>query len=416
MNLKKRFSAGIMKMEDRLKEIILSLTNRCNLRCAMCQIPERGPAPEMSTAQVRALIADAAALCPGSIVFSGGEPLLREDLFTLIAFANQHKINTCLTSNGILIDDDVAGKLACAGMGVVNISVEGPPEVHDALRGRGTFEKARAAIENLSRHKIETTIANMVCRQNYKFMPYIMELARATGVTTVKFQPFSGIFLKDKNRAADFFIPAQELPDIERCVEAAIQLADKYKIAVNPPDYLRSLSRYLCGQRPKAAARAQRASHASHGCGALLSSCSVAADGNVYPCWVLADKALGNVTTRRLTQIWDSKDHDRLRRRIALKGCPGCLMSCYDGHLGKDPLRRTFTIEARRFRTPKFYKKLYFRLYQRGRYVARKIVRRLCEGAAKRPGTSQEDATVALRAIREAKRELRENMGKFKNG
>ena len=89
-------------MDDRLKEIIISVTNRCNLRCAMCQIPDSDDSGEMNTRQLEALILDAISLCPRSIVFSGGEPLLRKDIFDMIALVNQNRINTCLTSNGTI--------------------------------------------------------------------------------------------------------------------------------------------------------------------------------------------------------------------------------------------------------------------------------------------------------------------------
>src|SRR5512135_3068163 len=134
--------------ELRAKEIIFSLTNRCNLRCAMCQIPA-GPQKELSTDEAKRLISDASLLHPQSFVFSGGEPLLRDDIFDLIAFATRLKSNTCLTSNGTLINEKIAGKLSDAGIGVVNISIDGREDIHDSLRGKGNFKKALRGIECL---------------------------------------------------------------------------------------------------------------------------------------------------------------------------------------------------------------------------------------------------------------------------
>ncbi len=118
----------MIKIDDKLNEVIISVTNRCNLRCRMCQIPLQSNG-EMATEELKEIIRDAAGLNPNSIVFSGGEPLLRKDIFELISFVNQRKINTCLTSNGTLIDNEVARNLASSGIGVVNISIEGPENI-----------------------------------------------------------------------------------------------------------------------------------------------------------------------------------------------------------------------------------------------------------------------------------------------
>jgi len=164
-------------MSDKLKEIIVSVTNRCNLRCRMCQIPQMHNNEEMRTEQLKALIKDSAKLYPESIVFSGGEPLLRGDLFELITLANQCKINTCLTSNGTLLNDDIAKKLASCGIGVVNISIEGPEDIHDSLRGKGSFAKAVNALECLSRHKIEDDYCyNCMPARIIKFYLMLMDL------------------------------------------------------------------------------------------------------------------------------------------------------------------------------------------------------------------------------------------------
>ena len=103
-------------MSVKLHEIILSLTNRCNLRCTMCQIPENGNEEELGTEDVKTLIRDSLKLQPQGIVFSGGEPLLRNDIFELIAFAHSHEIKTCLTSNGTLIDERAARRLSGASL------------------------------------------------------------------------------------------------------------------------------------------------------------------------------------------------------------------------------------------------------------------------------------------------------------
>ena len=316
----------MIKYRRKLREIILSLTNRCNLRCAMCQIPENKNGQELTTDEVKALIKDALTLTPHSIVFSGGEPLLRKDIFELISFVSQHNVRSCLTSNGTLLDEETANKLAEAGVNVVNISIEGPEDVHDSLRGKGNYQRALEALKNLSRYKIETTLATLVCRQNYAFLPHVMALAHQWKILTVKFQPFSEIFLIDSEKQKDFFISADAFEDVKRSMEEVIVLSKEYKIATNPGDYLRRLPFYLCGFREKLRRK---------GCSALWTSCPISATGEVYLCWVLSDKILGNIRDTQLSKIWNSGAHHRLRQQISRQGCVGCLMSCYDHHFEK---------------------------------------------------------------------------------
>ncbi len=352
-------------MEHRLNEVILSITNRCNLRCAMCQIPGSGNNEELSAQEMQCLIADAVRLCPRSIVFSGGEPLLREDIFDLIASVSRSRINTCLASNGTLLTDEVAHKLSLAGIGVVNISIEGDEQTHDSLRGKGSFVKAVDALRNLSRYKIETTIASIVSRQNYAALPRVIELAHQFGVTTVKFQPFSDIFIKDKAIRSGFFAPKELREDIERSMAEVERLAKEYRIMTNPSEYLQNIPSYLCGEA--------RINAEQKGCSAIFSSCPVSAGGDVYPCWVLSNRVIGNVKGKRLSAIWGSPKHDQLRREIVTKGCGGCMMSCYDQNFGKPEFDRLIALKAQKLGTWSFYKRMYYRVYQNAKYVLGKI-------------------------------------------
>lgn len=387
-------------MEDRLKEIIISITNRCNLRCIMCQIPQSGNNEEMTTEEVKGLITDARSLNPNSIVFSGGEPLLREDIFDLIAFANKRMINTCLTSNGTLINDDVAKRLNICGIGVVNISIEGPEDIHDSIRGKGSFKKATAALEHLSKYNIETTIATVVSRNNYKFLPYVMELAHRFRINTVKFQPFSEIFLLDKEQKSKFITTPDILEEIRRSMESVIVLSKKYRIATNPDNYLYSIPAYLCGLLRE---------HRQDSCPAIWTSCPISAEGDVHLCWVLSNRVLGNATKERLSTIWNSHEHNLMRERAMKDGCPGCLMSCYDYNFGKYNLQETIALKAKKLKRSKFYKRQYYRVYQYLRYISGKIINRAA-ALSNLSGDSTQEIKEALKEIGMAKDTLKNKL------
>ncbi|MFA6217644.1 MAG: radical SAM protein [Candidatus Omnitrophota bacterium] len=386
-------------MEPRLSEVIISITNRCNLQCAMCQIPLRA-APEMTTPELKGLIEDIVDLHPRSIVFSGGEPLMRPDIGELIAFANQRKVNTCLTSNGTMITDQTAAMLASSGVGVVNVSIEGGQEIHDALRGRGNYKKAVDALENLRRHKIETTIATMVCNLNFGSLSEVMELAARFGVTTVKFQPFSDIFLKDKADAGRFFCGEKTIDDIRGNIEKVIELSRKYRISTNPPAYLRNIPEYLTGMS-KYSTNVQ--------CPALWTSCPISSEGDVHLCWVLSEIVIGNCKSKKITEIWGSVAHDRLRKSVLKDKCSGCLMSCYDTQYGTNSIPELIALKARKIKQPQFYKRQYFRAYQYAQYLFKKVFNTLLR--LNNPLKKNKKAvSLVLDEIRAAKDFLRKQM------
>lgn len=323
-----------------LKEVIISITNRCNIKCRMCDIPIE-KTEELATYQWKNVIKDASSIGAQTIVFSGGEPLLREDIFDLITSVKNNSMNACITSNGYFIDNEIASRLYQSGVGVVNISIEGPPKIHDYLRGRGTFDKAISALENLRKHKIETTIATMVSRYNYKYLNYIVEVGRRYGVTTIKFQPFSKIFLDNGDREGEFLISNKEIKDIKQVVVGVVRLCSNYGIATNPSSYLEMIPFYLSKQYP----------NKKIACEALWDSCPINARGEVYPCWVLTqkDKLIGDIKSEDISAIWYSQRRNTIIEKIKNEGCPGCILSCYDRNFGEDTLERKIVINLKRF-------------------------------------------------------------------
>ncbi len=324
---------------NRPREVIISITNRCNLKCRMCDIPSNR-VEELSTSHWKQVIKDAASSGANAIVFSGGEPLLREDIFELITFTKNNSMGACLTSNGSLIQDDIARKLKQCGIDVVNISVEGPKRIHDYLRGRGMFNRATGALEILMKHKVEATVAATVSRYNYKYLPYVMEVAHLCGATTVKFQPFSGIFLSNSDRGEDFLISDREIKKLEKIINNIIELSRNYAISTNPGGYLATIPFYL----------AKKHIDISKGCAALENSCPINCNGDIYPCWVLTgkDNLLGNVREDTFLQIWGSKKHKAIIEKIKTDGCIGCMMSCYDDNFGKEPIKKRIVMSVKR--------------------------------------------------------------------
>ncbi len=120
-----------------------SLTSRCNLSCKMCSIAGRQPEEEeLSTSCVKGLIEQAAAWGVKEVLFTGGEPFLRGDIYELCSCVARNRMRSIITTNGTLLDRDACRRLAASGVGHVHFSLDGLEKTHDFLRGKGTFASA----------------------------------------------------------------------------------------------------------------------------------------------------------------------------------------------------------------------------------------------------------------------------------
>ncbi len=137
--------------------VIMDITTRCNLYCYSSSSSKgfRGP----STFSILKFIDDLKTAGGTSIIFSGGEPLLREDIYDLIEYASERGLDVKISTNGTLIDEDTVKKLVKAGLRKVLVSLDGlRPETHEAIRGKGTFEKVLKAIKLLKKAKMGVVV------------------------------------------------------------------------------------------------------------------------------------------------------------------------------------------------------------------------------------------------------------------
>jgi radical SAM protein with 4Fe4S-binding SPASM domain len=162
--------------------VVWAVTKACNLRCVHCYAsadPNAAP-NELTFQEGCALLDDLAEFDVPAVLFSGGEPLVRSDLFELMAHAHDRGLRLTLSTNGVLIDEATADRLAGLGLRYVGISLDGTGRLHDKLRGqRGAFEATLAGIQRcrargmavgvrftvhaLNRHELEPIFET--CRQ-----------------------------------------------------------------------------------------------------------------------------------------------------------------------------------------------------------------------------------------------------------
>ncbi len=139
------------KASDRCPIVVWNITRACNLKCVHCYNDSGAGKSfnDITTEKAKAVLDDLAGFGVPSVLFSGGEPLMRPDLFDLIQYACQRGLRTVISTNGTLITADAAKRIKDCGVSYVGISLDGIGQINDKFRGvSGAFERAVEGIKN----------------------------------------------------------------------------------------------------------------------------------------------------------------------------------------------------------------------------------------------------------------------------
>ncbi len=139
------------KASERRPIVVWNITRNCNLKCIHCYNDSGAgkSCNDLNTEEAKAVLDDLAQFGVPSVLFSGGEPLMRPDLFELIGYAADKGLRTVISTNGTLITNDVAKKIKEQGVSYVGISLDGIGLINDKFRGvDGAFDKTAQGIRN----------------------------------------------------------------------------------------------------------------------------------------------------------------------------------------------------------------------------------------------------------------------------
>ncbi len=169
----------LVEMSRGLRPVVVwNLTKACNLRCVHCYASaDVSATDELTIEECKAVVEDLAEMKVPLVLFSGGEPLLRKDLFEIAEYAKDKGLKFALSTNGTLITPEVAEKIKEAGFEYVGVSLDGMPETNDKFRGvKGAFEKAFEGLLNAKEVGLQTGIRFTVTKFNLKDIPAIIDL------------------------------------------------------------------------------------------------------------------------------------------------------------------------------------------------------------------------------------------------
>lgn len=310
-----------------LRLVFWESTIACNLTCSHCRrltTDASASKNDISTAQARQLITDIGNMGPAILVFSGGEALMRDDLFELIDHAHASGLTPALASNGSLIDDAMAQRIKQHGVHRVAISLDGADaSTHDHLRGiPGSFAAACAALRRLQQLGVSTQINATISRLNMAQRDALADLAHTLQVDALH------CFILVPVGCGGEIDPAIRLDpgETEVFLRWLAQRSRKNEVflkATCAPQYHRILDQLSIA--PQHSHGDQQLSRMTRGCLAGRNVCFVAHDGEVFPCGYLPLSA-GSIHQQSLPNIWqDAMLFEELRDDSRLQGrCGGC--------------------------------------------------------------------------------------------
>jgi len=298
----------------------LAITARCNLACPGCYVPRSSAGPELTTAELRGLIDQWARMRVFQLAVGGGEPLLAEGLFDVLAYARQQGIVPNLTTNGTLLDPDVVHRLERAGVARVNVSWHGAlSEPQDGPDG-GTRERSQAvtrALWLLLGSTLQVGVNLLVTSALLPRLPRVLARLQTLGVRHVTvLRPKPPAIPTGENRS---WYDANQLTraDLSRLRAVLDGWQGVLEIEVG------SALAGLMGDTAPALLRWR----GIHGCAAGRRICTVWPDGRVTPCSFLADLSAGNVRQAPFAELWERGENWTPLRDPAAQprgGCAGC--------------------------------------------------------------------------------------------
>jgi len=287
-----------------------TLSYRCNFSCSHCYSREE-ECEELSTAEIRRIVDVLAEKRVPFVNFGGGEPLIREDLFEIAAYASAKRINVSMNSDGWLLDEPAAARLKECGFKSVGVSIDSvEPTLHDDFRCMpGSFERAVAALDALRRVGLKSTMSSVISRINHRSFRDLLQLAREHGVRQVYLHNFKCSGRGFKNRE-ELDLTPQEWKDFD--IEALRVKTETDDLAISFDDpVIASLPGYDENPLVKGSS-----------CGKL--SLHLRPNGDITPCGFIP-LVVGNILRDDFDAIWfDSPVLKRMRSKEATGKCAGC--------------------------------------------------------------------------------------------
>ena len=315
--------------------VVWNCTQQCNLKCLHCYAdanPQKS-ATEMDTERGKAFIRDMAEFGVPVILFSGGEPLLRHDIFELADFASHQGIRIALSTNGTLISKAVASTIKDVGFSEVGISLDGIGLKNDRFRGKvGAYKAAMEGIKNCTNLRLRVSLRLTMTSYNFEEILPILQLMEDEGIDRICFYhlAYSG---RGGNLQQQDLTQPQTRSALDTICQRTLDMYHRglQKEVLTVGNHADGIYLYLKAEKedPEHAMRIAELLRINGGNNSGIRISAVDAHGNVHPDQFWWHYSLGNVLQRKFGDIWSDTSEPLLQglrnRKQLLKGrCAKC--------------------------------------------------------------------------------------------
>ncbi|MFH1678355.1 MAG: radical SAM protein [Candidatus Omnitrophota bacterium] len=306
----------------------LVVTYKCNYHCKMCDLPLRDEQlqkqglKELSTPELKQILRDFAGLGISGVGFTGGEPLLRSDIFELLKYTKDLGMITHLNTNGFLLNEENIKKILNAKIDSINISLDGAnAQTHDAIRRHpGAFDKAIAAIECIKVMRKETgipirlKIVAVINEANIDEVGDLVKLSNDLGTDCIEFIPQQRFF--ESSQPGRLCFDDIFLKKLQKATGYLLKLKRQGVKIENSPRHIKLFKGAFKNDKSPLV------------CYAGYNSYAVDCYGEIYPClpWVNWGKSAGNIKNAALKKFWYSSKYNKIRNDIL--NCRDCYLNC----------------------------------------------------------------------------------------
>lgn len=317
-------------------------TGACNLSCTFCRAEAKTePDPyELETQEVERLVDQIAEFSSPIFIITGGEPMMRDDVYEIADYASGRGLRPVMSPNGTLLDAESARRMLDSGIRRVSVSIDGPSaRVHDSIRGTpGAFDDLVEGLRYAEEEGLEFQINTTVTRDNVDLLPDIHDTAVELGAAA-----WDVFMLVPTGRGTleDEVGPARYEQVLNWIFEKSLESKVPVKVTCGPQYERIKRTR---GGGPETSPGQPGVNHGrgdsgTPGCLGGKGFCFVSRRGEVYPCGYLPISA-GNVRERHFMEIYrDSELFNELRDVDSLSGkcgdcgfrevCGGCRARAY---------------------------------------------------------------------------------------
>jgi MoaA/NifB/PqqE/SkfB family radical SAM enzyme len=294
---------------------VFYITDRCLMKCRMCNLWKSGSNDTLSLDLFKKTIKDLSKSCC-YVTFSGGEPLLVEDIIERIVYSKRYIPHVHLVSNGYLLDEKMAKKLAATEIDEISVSIDGPKDIHDKIRGvEGAFERAIAAVNNLKKYapKINVVINTTVAPWNIDGLPGFIDFVESLGVKQ-QFQPICNIF--ESGKFNDY---TQPIIDRQKIKKLITKITSKKHI-INSKYFISKMIDYFSNQK-------QFLPLKERSCNLSSFYIEIKPNGMFYSCGIVFNDGRGFSLSDGLMKVIRGREFKQ--NQLGLRGCKLCSEGMY---------------------------------------------------------------------------------------